>query len=92
DPVFAFVREYVFYWNKEPVGHYPVITLNTSKHGGQSETFNGLEAATARYKRVLGLDDAKGLGRKKTAPKRDFEAEAKAHKAQAEKKAAQEAA
>ena len=92
DPVFAFVREYVFYWNKEPVGHYPVITLNTSKHGGQSETFNGLEAATTHYKRVLGLDDAKGLGKTKTAPKRDFEAEAKAHKAQAEKKAAQEAA
>ena len=29
----------------------------------------------------LGLDDAKGLGRTKTAPKRDFEAEAKARKA-----------
>ena len=39
DPVFAFVREYVFFWNKEPVGYYPVITLNTSKHGGHGETF-----------------------------------------------------
>ena len=92
DPVFAFVREYVFYWNKEPVGHYPVITLNTSKHGGQSETFNGLEAATARYKRALGLDDAKGLSRTKTAPKRDFEAEAKARKAKAYQTEAKQAA
>ena len=92
DPVFAFVREYVFYWNKEPVGHYPVITLNTSKHGGQSETFNGLEAATARYKRALGLDDAKGLSRTKTAPKRDFEAEAKARKAKADQTEAKQAA
>ena len=83
DPVYAFVREKVFYWNKQPVGYYPVITLNTSKHGGHGETFSGLEAATARYKRALGLDDAKGLSRTKTAPKRDFEAEAKARKAKA---------
>jgi putative DNA primase/helicase len=90
DPVFAFVREYVFSWNK--VGHYPVITLNTSKHGGHGETFSGLEAATARYKRALGLDDAKGLSRTKTAPKRDFEAEAKARKAKADQTEAKQAA
>lgn len=92
DPVFAFVREKVFTWNKEPVGYYPIITLNTSKHGGQSETFSGLEAATARYKRALGLDDAKGLSRTKTAPKRDFEAEAKARKAKADQTEAKQAA
>ena len=92
DPVYAFVREKVFYWNKEPVGHYPVITLNTSKHGGHGETFSGLEAATARYKRALGLDDAKGLSRTKTAPKRDFEAEAKARKAKADQTEAKQAA
>ena len=84
DPVFAFVREYVFFWNKEPVGYYPVITLNTSKHGGHGETFSGLEAATARYRRALGLDDAKVSSRTNTAPKRDFEAEAKARKAKAD--------
>ena len=92
EPVYAFVREKVFYWNKQPVGYYPVITLNTSKHGGHGETFSGLEAATARYKRALGLDDAKGLSRTKTAPKRDFEAEAKARKAKADQAEAQEAA
>jgi putative DNA primase/helicase len=92
DPVFAFVREYVFFWNKEPVGYYPVITLNTSKHGGHSVTFSGLEAATARYRRVLGLDDAKVLNRKNTAPKRDFEAEAKARQAKADQAEAKKAA
>ena len=92
DPVFAFVREYAFTWNNEPVGYYPVITLNTSKHGGQSVTFNGLEAATARYKRVLGLDDAKVSSKTKTAPQRDFEAEAKAYKAKADQAKAKEAA
>lgn len=92
DPVYAFVREKVFYWNKQPVGYYPVITLNTSKHGGQSETFNGLGAATARYRRALGLDDAKVSSRTNTAPKRDFEAEAKARKAKADQAEAKQAA
>ena len=92
DPVFAFVREYAFTWNNEPVGYYPVITLNTSKHGGQSETFNGLGAATARYRRALGLDDAKVSSRTNTAPKRDFEAEAKARKAKADQAEAKQAA
>jgi len=92
DPVFAFVREHVFTWNKEPVGYYPVITLSTSKHGGQSETFNGLGAAIARYRRALGLDDAKVSSRTNTAPKRDFEAEAKARKAKADQAEAKQAA
>ena len=92
DPVYAYAREYVFYWNKEPVGYYPVITLNTFKHGGLTETFNGLEAAKARYKRSLGLDDAKVSSRTNTAPKRDFEAEAKARKAKADQAEAKQAA
>ena len=92
DPVFAFVREKVFTWNSEPVGYYPIIMLNTSKHGGQSETFSGLEAATARYKRALGLDDARVSGRTKAAPKRDYEAEAKARKAKADQAEARQAA
>lgn len=92
DPVYAFVREKVFYWNKQPVGYYPVITLNTSKHGGHGETFSGLEAATARYRRALGLDDAKVSSRTNTAPKRDFEAEAKAYKAKADQAEAKQAA
>ena len=83
-PVFAFIREFVFYWNKQPVGYYPVITLNTSKHGGATVVFSGKEAATAHYRRALGLDDAKVSGRTKAAPKRDFEAEAKARKAKAD--------
>jgi hypothetical protein len=86
-----FVKRF-FTWNNEPVGYYPVITLNTSKHGGQSETFSGLEAATARYRRALGLDDAKVSSRTNTAPKRDFEAEAKAYKAKADQAEAKQAA
>ena len=92
DPVYAYAREYVFYWNKEPVGYYPVITLNTFKHGGLSETFNGLEAAKARYKRSLGLDDAKVSSRTNTAPKRNYEAEAKAYKAKADQAEARQKA
>jgi putative DNA primase/helicase len=91
-PVFAFIREFVFFWNKEPVGFYPVITLNTSKHGGLSVVFNGLEAAIARYKRSLGLDVAKKVSsRTNTSPKRNYEAEAKAHKAKADQAEAKQA-
>lgn len=85
--VFVIASEREYKKHGQVIGHYPIITFKTQKHGGVTEVFNGLEAAQDYYNRLQGNSYLSGNNpiRIDWEAKRQAEQRAK----QAEEKAAQ---